>query len=57
MKVDRQTIAIVMGLTIGTLCISFGASKLFTPNNSDVEEYVYISQEVSSSLTEEVEID
>lgn len=56
MKVDRQTIAIVIGITIGTICVAFGASKLFGPKNSKVEEYVYMSQEVNSSLTEEVAI-
>ena len=56
MKVDRQTIAIVIGITIGTVCVAFGASKLFEPKNSKVEEYVYISQEVNSSLNEEVAV-
>lgn len=55
MKVDRQTIAIIIGITIGTICISFGANKLLQHKNSKVEEYVYMSQEVNTPLTEEVE--
>lgn len=55
MKVDRQTIAIIIGITIGTVCISFGANKLLQHKNSKVEEYVYISQEVNTPLTEEIE--
>ena len=53
MKVDRQTIAILIGITIGTVCISFGVNKLFQHKNSKVEEYVYMSQQVNTPLTEE----
>lgn len=51
MKVDRKTIAIVIGIMIGTVCVAFGTSKMFWQKSSKVEEYVYISQ-VNSSLTE-----
>lgn len=44
-KVDRKTFAIILGITFGSICMAFGASKLLTPtDDSDVEEYVYISQ-------------
>lgn len=55
MKVDRKTLVILSGIMIGTICVAFGASKLFAPKNNKVEEYVYMSQ-VNSSLTEEVAI-
>lgn len=55
MKVDRKTLVILSGITIGTICVAFGASKLLAPKNNKVEEYVYMSQ-VNSSLTEEVAI-
>lgn len=55
MKVDRKTLVILSGITIGTICVAFGASKLLAPKNNKVEEYVYMSQ-VNSFLTEEVVI-
>ena len=53
MKVDRKTLVILSGIMIGTICVAFGASKLFAPKNNKVEEYVYMSK-VNSSLTEDV---
>lgn len=53
MKVDRKTLVILVGIMFGTICVAFGASKLFGSKNSKVEEYVYMSQ-VNSSLTEDV---
>lgn len=53
MKVDRKTLVILSGIMIGTICVAFGASKLFAPKNNKVEQYVYMSQ-VNSSLKEDV---
>lgn len=44
MKVDRKMLVILSGIIIGTICVAFGASKLFAPKNDKVEEYVYMSQ-------------
>lgn len=41
---------------IGTICVAFGASKLFNKKDNKVEEYVYMSQEDSSFIVNESEI-
>jgi len=50
-KIDRKTFVILFGIMIGTICVAFGASRLFGPKNNKVEEYVYLSQ-AKSSLNE-----
>lgn len=52
MKIERKAVAIIIGITIGTICMAFGASRLFGQKSPTVEEYVYISR-VNSSLTED----
>ena len=45
MKIDQKTFVILFGIMIGTICMAFGASRLFAPKNNDVGEYLYLSQD------------
>ena len=57
MKIDRKTFIILFGIMIGTVCMAFGASKLFAYKNNGVEEYVYLSQEKTLSKEKEMSND